>query len=202
MRRLPADVDGPVPEPAAVGIIDGAVMPAISRGRRGDDRPRRDACGRSRHDRGRPPSVVPDAAAPRPGPWHGPAWRPGPPKPQVRAIALRRAWPPHGMGRSARPSSIAPVHEQSGAWRNLLSPVSLDILWKNSLAVPEDKDRRPSGDDAWLPYAIYMIDLDGRVASWNSGAARLKAYSAEEIIGSGSRSSSSPRTRPAPAFDV
>ena len=79
MRRLPADVDGPVPEPAAVGIIDGAVMPAISRGRRGDDRPHRDACGRSRHDRGRPPSVVPDAAAPiagtpgpaGPGPWAG-----------------------------------------------------------------------------------------------------------------------------------
>ena len=58
--------------------------------------------------------------------------------------------------------------------------------------MPEDKDRRPPGDDAWLPqllinsitdYAIYMIDLDGRVASWNSGAARLKGYSAEEIIG-------------------
>ena len=26
-------------------------------------------------------------------------------------------------------------------------------------------------------------DLDGRVASWNSGAVRLKGYSAEEIIG-------------------
>ena len=114
MRRLPADVDGPVPEPAAVGIIDGAVMPATSRGRRGDDRPHRDACGRSRHDRGRPPSVVPDAAAPRPGPWHGPAWRPGPPKPQVRAIALRRAWPPHGMGRSARPSPLLPCTSNRG----------------------------------------------------------------------------------------
>src|SRR5258708_1346702 len=28
-----------------------------------------------------------------------------------------------------------------------------------------------------------MIDLDGRVASWNSGAERLKGYKAEEIIG-------------------
>jgi PAS domain S-box-containing protein len=37
--------------------------------------------------------------------------------------------------------------------------------------------------DAVLDYAIYMIDLDGRVASWNSGAARLKGYTAEEIIG-------------------
>ena len=28
-----------------------------------------------------------------------------------------------------------------------------------------------------------MIDLDGRVASWNSGAARLNGYRADEIIG-------------------
>ena len=57
--------------------------------------------------------------------------------------------------------------------------------------MPEKSDTRP-GEDAWrlqllidsvLDYAIYMIDLDGRVASWNSGAARLKGYSADDIIG-------------------
>jgi PAS domain S-box-containing protein len=37
--------------------------------------------------------------------------------------------------------------------------------------------------DSVIDCAIYMIDLDGRVASWNSGAARLKGYTAEEIIG-------------------
>src|SRR5262245_56491372 len=37
--------------------------------------------------------------------------------------------------------------------------------------------------DAVVDYAIYMIDLEGRVPSWNSGAVRLKGYSAEEIIG-------------------
>ena len=31
-------------------------------------------------------------------------------------------------------------------------------------------------------YAIYMLDADGLVRSWNDGAARLKGYSAEEII--------------------
>jgi PAS domain S-box-containing protein len=54
------------------------------------------------------------------------------------------------------------------------------------------KKKRPlQRDDAWsqllidavVDYAIYVIDLDGRVASWNSGAARLKGYRAEEIIG-------------------
>jgi PAS domain S-box-containing protein len=37
--------------------------------------------------------------------------------------------------------------------------------------------------DAVVDYAIYMIDLDGRIASWNSGAERLKGYAASEIIG-------------------
>lgn len=32
-------------------------------------------------------------------------------------------------------------------------------------------------------YAIYLISLDGRVLTWNSGAERLKGYRAEEIIG-------------------
>jgi PAS domain S-box-containing protein len=32
-------------------------------------------------------------------------------------------------------------------------------------------------------YAIYMLDLEGRVTSWNAGARRYKGYEAEEIIG-------------------
>jgi len=32
-------------------------------------------------------------------------------------------------------------------------------------------------------YAIFMLDVDGNVASWNIGAERLKQYSADEIIG-------------------
>jgi PAS domain S-box-containing protein len=32
-------------------------------------------------------------------------------------------------------------------------------------------------------YAIYMLDPEGRVSSWNSGAARIKGYRADEIIG-------------------
>ncbi|HEX6265538.1 MAG TPA: PAS domain S-box protein [Burkholderiales bacterium] len=32
-------------------------------------------------------------------------------------------------------------------------------------------------------YAIFMLDRDGRVASWNAGARRMKGYDAQEIIG-------------------
>ena len=32
-------------------------------------------------------------------------------------------------------------------------------------------------------YAIFMLDPAGRIRSWNSGAQRLKGYTAEEVIG-------------------
>jgi PAS domain S-box-containing protein len=34
-----------------------------------------------------------------------------------------------------------------------------------------------------VEYAIFVIDLDGRIASWNSGARRIKGYSDAEAIG-------------------
>ena len=32
-------------------------------------------------------------------------------------------------------------------------------------------------------YAIFMLDPEGRVKSWNLGAERIKGYKANEIIG-------------------
>lgn len=37
--------------------------------------------------------------------------------------------------------------------------------------------------DAIADYAIYMLDPNGTVASWNAGAQRIKGYKAGEIIG-------------------
>jgi PAS domain S-box-containing protein len=37
--------------------------------------------------------------------------------------------------------------------------------------------------DAITDYAIYMLDVDGYVTSWNPGAQRFKGYEADEIIG-------------------
>ena len=34
-----------------------------------------------------------------------------------------------------------------------------------------------------VDYAIYLLSVEGRVLTWNSGAERLKGYQAEEIIG-------------------
>ncbi len=37
--------------------------------------------------------------------------------------------------------------------------------------------------DSVHDYAIYMLNPDGTVASWNAGAARIKRYTADEILG-------------------
>ncbi|MEV1287643.1 PAS domain S-box protein, partial [Micromonospora sp. NPDC049679] len=34
-----------------------------------------------------------------------------------------------------------------------------------------------------LDYAIFMLDPQGYILSWNAGAQRIKGYSADEIIG-------------------
>ena len=37
--------------------------------------------------------------------------------------------------------------------------------------------------NAVIDYAIYMLDPEGRIATWNPGAERFKGYKADEIIG-------------------
>src|SRR6516225_7577680 len=37
--------------------------------------------------------------------------------------------------------------------------------------------------DTVTDHAIYMLDSEGRVTTWNIGAQRIKGYSAEEIVG-------------------
>ena len=32
-------------------------------------------------------------------------------------------------------------------------------------------------------YAIYMLDPEGHVTNWNTGAERIKGYAADEIVG-------------------
>ncbi|MET0640039.1 MAG: PAS domain S-box protein [Hyphomicrobium sp.] len=37
--------------------------------------------------------------------------------------------------------------------------------------------------DSVVDYAIFMVDQSGIIANWNTGAARIKGYSAEEVVG-------------------
>jgi PAS domain S-box-containing protein len=37
--------------------------------------------------------------------------------------------------------------------------------------------------ESTIDYAIFMLDPDGRIASWNAGAERIKGYTADDVIG-------------------
>src|SRR5579862_6717897 len=49
--------------------------------------------------------------------------------------------------------------------------------------LPESESRYRLLVDAVQDYAIFMLDIQGYVASWNLGAERIKGYKASEIVG-------------------
>ncbi|SDK71188.1 PAS domain S-box protein [Natronorubrum texcoconense] len=51
-------------------------------------------------------------------------------------------------------------------------------------ALQESEERFQSLVDAVEEYAIFRLDSDGHVASWNEGARQIKGYEREEILGS------------------
>src|SRR5262245_13899480 len=53
-------------------------------------------------------------------------------------------------------------------------------LWQG---VPPGEDPFRQLVESVLEYAIYMVDRNGIVRSWNAGAERIKGYKASEIIG-------------------
>jgi PAS domain S-box-containing protein len=52
-----------------------------------------------------------------------------------------------------------------------------------SIQALSDNDRYRILIDAIADYAIYLLDAEGHVASWNPGAQRFKGYTADEIVG-------------------
>lgn len=55
------------------------------------------------------------------------------------------------------------------------------IVAKTDLKLSEERFRLLV--ETVTDYAIFMLDVDGNVISWNEGAARIKGYRADEIIG-------------------
>ncbi|MEO1081324.1 MAG: PAS domain S-box protein [Pseudomonadota bacterium] len=75
-------------------------------------------------------------------------------------------------------------------WRGNSGNVCGIIVWLADVsayraqerALRESEQRYRLMADSVTEYAIFMLDPDGRVASWNPGAQRLKGYSEEEIL--------------------
>src|ERR1051326_7831062 len=55
--------------------------------------------------------------------------------------------------------------------------------WSKSSALHDTAEQFHILVDSVEEYAIYMLDPHGNVITWNTGAAKIKGYSAEEIIG-------------------
>jgi PAS domain S-box-containing protein len=79
---------------------------------------------------------------------------------------------------------LQPIHDERGAiigFANITRDITERVEAQNALLESERRFRILV--DSVIDYAIFMLDPSGVVVNWNSGAARLKGYAAEEIIG-------------------
>jgi PAS domain S-box-containing protein len=58
-----------------------------------------------------------------------------------------------------------------------------NIGTKSGKAITDTEHQLNALVEAVTDYAIYMLDADGKVTTWNVGAERIKGYNADEIIG-------------------
>jgi PAS domain S-box-containing protein len=58
----------------------------------------------------------------------------------------------------------------------------VDLFYEKEAARRQSDQFRQLVQDT-IDYAIFLLDPQGRVASWNAGAQRIKGYAAEEILG-------------------
>jgi PAS domain S-box-containing protein len=79
---------------------------------------------------------------------------------------------------------IDPLRDETGAFIGF-AKITRDITRRQ-----QDDDRLRESERQFrllvngvTDYALYMLDLNGNVTSWNSGAERIKGYAAQEIIG-------------------
>jgi PAS domain S-box-containing protein len=80
--------------------------------------------------------------------------------------------------------SGAPIKDETGHVRGVVL-VFRDVTAERAMedALMEREERLRLMIDSVKDYAIFMLDPEGRVASWNSGAERIKGYTSAEILG-------------------
>jgi PAS domain S-box-containing protein len=80
--------------------------------------------------------------------------------------------------------TIAVIRDQAGrhlGFGNLIHDLSEAKRAEHALRWSEDRFRLMA--ESVQDYAIFMLDPEGHVSTWNTGAKRIKGYTAEEIIG-------------------
>src|SRR5438034_9044098 len=68
---------------------------------------------------------------------------------------------------------------------NRIRELPWQLMAKNwsSTALHETAEQFHILVDSVEEYAIYMLDLNGNVVTWNTGAQEIKGYAAQEIVG-------------------
>ena len=79
---------------------------------------------------------------------------------------------------------ITALRDESGRLRGY-GKVTRDLTLRRAMEeqLRESEARYHHLVDAVIDYAIFLLDADGRIATWNSGAARAKGYAESEIVG-------------------
>ena len=80
--------------------------------------------------------------------------------------------------------TVQPVRDAAGilvGWGEVVRDLSQQNADANARSFTEEQFRRLV--QGVIDYAIYMLDLQGHVHSWNTGAERIKGYREEEIVG-------------------
>ena len=76
------------------------------------------------------------------------------------------------------------LHDETGALRGF-SRITRDVTEQRRVeqAVRQSEERFRLLVEGVSDYAIFMLDPDGRIVSWNANAERINGYAAEEVIG-------------------
>jgi PAS domain-containing protein len=93
-------------------------------------------------------------------------------------VISEASWKASGIGLSAAALAVAVTALGSG------------LLIRAIYAMQQSAEARRLSEEQFhqlvagvTDYAIYMLDREGRITTWNLGAERIKGYSAAEIVG-------------------
>ncbi len=101
----------------------------------------------------------------------------------------------HGSALDRIPQQAVNPGREQGVWLTRYLKHRFGRGESESSAAGAPASRHQTLVDQIRDYAIFMLDPDGRVATWNAGAERIKGYTAEEIIGSSYATFFSPDAR-------
>ena len=101
----------------------------------------------------------------------------------VDVVQFEHGLPAQSADRRVR-ATLAPVRDSGGRALYLFLQVQ-DVTAERAAAeeLRRSEERFRLLVEAVEDYAIFMLDPEGRIASWNTGAQRSKGYTADEIIG-------------------